>query len=304
VTATTHTEIYRRFTGTLAPARPRFVPLYRARLRVARKRKLPLAILLVPPWISGIVFSFVVYTKFTVEEGLDSPLITSPAAFVSKAIALRATQIIQVHEQLINFMSVSRLFALLAIAWYGAGLICEDRRSGVHLLYFSRPVTRTDYFLAHYATACTFGALAVLAPAILICLVAVFSSPGYSFFTEKWDVIAGTLAYAAIYIAVTSLIVLAISSISNRKTYALAGVFGLFLGSGAIGRVVARLQDDEDFSLLSIPDNFRKLADWLLQSSDTRWSWSPWWSVAVLGGLGVLSIAITVTRLRRMEVVG
>ena len=73
MTATTHTEIYRRFEGKLEPARPAFVPLYRARLRLAFKRKLPLLLLFVPPWISGIVFSFVVYARFAVEGERPMP---------------------------------------------------------------------------------------------------------------------------------------------------------------------------------------------------------------------------------------
>ena len=74
MTATTHTEIYRRLKGSLSPVRFPAVHLWRARMQVAFKRKLPLFLLFVPPWISGIVFSFVVYSKFTLEQGLGSPI--------------------------------------------------------------------------------------------------------------------------------------------------------------------------------------------------------------------------------------
>jgi ABC-type transport system involved in multi-copper enzyme maturation permease subunit len=313
VNATTHTEIYRRFKGELKPARPAFKPLYDARLHAAQKRRLPLLLLMVPPWISGIVYSFLAYTKFTVESG---GVVTGmgPAAAIGGAFM---GSLIEVHRLIVSFTTVSRFFALLAIAWYGAGLICEDRRAGAHLLYFSRPLTRIDYFLAHFATACTFGAFTVVGPAFLICLVAVFSSPEYSFLTEKWDVILGALAYAMIYVAVTSLIVLGVSSISSRKTYALAGIFGVFLSTLAVGRVASRLQHDSDFGLFSIPDNFRRLADWMLSTSESRtpfevmqrvaeqrWDWNPWYSVAVLGGISIVSLLLVASRLRRMEVVG
>ena len=95
-------------------------------------------------------------------------------------------RLIQVHEQVVHFLRVSRAFALLALSWYAAGLICDDRRAGAHLLYFSRPLTRRDYQLAQLATAATFGLRAVLWPALLILSIAVFSSPDYSFLRQKW----------------------------------------------------------------------------------------------------------------------
>ena len=299
--ATTHTEIYRRFKGALAPARLPFVPLYRSRLRQAMKRKLPLLLLLVPPWISAIVFSFVVYTKFTIESGAAVPIGGSPASAMVSALA---GQLIQVHDQIVIFTYVSRMFALLAITWFGAGLICEDRRAGAHLLYFARPLTRLDYFLAHYATACTFGALVVVLPAALICLVAVFSSPEYSFLTEKWDVILGALGYGTVNVAVLALIVLAVSSLSTRKTYGLAGVFGVVLGSEAMALTLWLLQRDRDFWMLGVMSNFRRLADWMMSANQARLDWNPWWSVAVLGGIALASLAVIAARLRRMEVVG
>jgi ABC-type transport system involved in multi-copper enzyme maturation permease subunit len=313
VTATTHTEIYRRFKGELEPARPAFVTLYQARLRLTMKKKLPLLILLVPPWISGIVFSFLAYTKFTVESGSALPGMSPATALGGSFMG----NLIQVHSLIVTFTHVSRVFALLAITWYGAGLICEDRRAGAHLLYFSRPLTRLDYFLAHYATACTFGAIVVLGPALLICLVAVFSSPDYSFLTDKWDVIVGAVGYSLINVAVLSLVVLAVSSLSSRKTYALAGVFGLVLGSDAIGLAMSALQRDRDFGMMGLLVNFRRLADWLMNASAT-WSplagpmmnaprtgfdWNGWWSVLILGCISLVAAATIANRLRRMEVV-
>jgi ABC-type transport system involved in multi-copper enzyme maturation permease subunit len=245
------------------------------------------------------VYSFLVYTKFTVESG---GVVTGmgPAAAIGGAYM---GQLIQVHALIVSFTSVSFFFALLAITWYGAGLICEDRRAGAHLLYFSRPLTRRDYLLAHYATACTFGLLAVLLPSLLICVVAVFSSPEYSFLTKKWDVIVGAIAYSLIFVAVTSLIVLAVSGVSARKTYALAGVFALFIGTQALGMAMWALQRDSDYLMVSIPGNFFRLSGWLLSKQDSMLEWNPWYTVAVLGGIVFVSIAVVAGRLRRMEVV-
>jgi len=299
VTATTHTEIYRRLQGSLQPARFRAGPLWRARLGVALKPKLPLLILFVPPWISGVVFSFVVYTKFTLEQGLDSP-IAGPASSMISAVADR---LIQVHDQIVMFAYVSRLFALLSITWFGSGLICEDARAGAHLLYFSRPLSRLDYFLAHFATAFTFGAFVTIGPIFMICLVAVYSSPEYAFLTEKWQVIVGALGYACFNVTVVTMIVLAVSALATRKTYALAGVFALVLGSDALGMLLSTAQRDLDWSMVGILMNFRRLADWWMSANQSRFEWSGWYTLAIFGGIVLAAGAVVARRLRRLEVV-
>lgn len=300
MTATTHTEIYRKLQGQLKPARFHALPLWRARVHVAMKRKLPLLLFFVPPWISGIVFSFVVYTKFTLEAGLDSPIGGGPANMMVSAVA---GQLIQVHDQIVMFTYVSRIFALLAITWFGAGLICEDKRAGAHLLYFSRPLTRLDYFLAHFATAFTFGAIVSIGPVLMICFVAVFSSPDYVFLTEKWNVILGAFGYAVINVSVLSMVVLGISSIASRKTYALAGVFAFLLGTDAIGMMLSTVQRDRDWSMIGVMMNFRRLADWMMSANQSRFEWNGWISLAILVGLALASGWIVLRRLRKLEVV-
>ena len=299
MTATTNTEIYRRFKGELKPARPGFAPLWLARVRVGLKRKVTMLLLFGPPWIVCIWFAGLVYTKFAIEAGSEVPGI-DPAAAIASAMA---GQLIQVHDQVVFFNFFSRFFALLAIAWYGAGLICEDRRAGAHLLYFSRPLSRLDYFLSQFATVYTFGAFVSVLPTAMICAVAVFSSPDYSFLTQKWEVVAGALGYALAYVMIIGLIALAASSLSTRKAYALAGVFGVALGSFAVGGALAGMQRDKDFFMLSIPGNLERLAGWMLDTRRTPFDWNPWWSVAILGGICVLCLLVIAWRLRRLEVV-
>ena len=74
-------------------------------------------------------------------------------------------------------------------------------------------------------------------------------------------------------------------------------------GSEAIGGALSALQRDRDWFLLSIPGNLRKLADWLLSANQTRWEWDPWYSVAILSGVCLISLSVIAWRLRRLEVV-
>lgn len=296
--AATHTELYRAFKGALSPARLRFWPLYRAQMAVATKRKLPLLILFFGPAMTGIIVSFLAYTRFSIEEtGSAGPMLGGGLA------TQIATQLLEVHKLIINAMKAVRFFALLAMAWYGAGLICDDRRAGAHLLYFARPLTRVDYLLAHFATAFTFGCFAVLAPGLLICTVAVFNSPNFVFLTEKWPVIVATIGYSLLFVGVLSSLILAVSALSKRKSYALAAVFAVFMGTIALGGALSALMRERDFWMVSLASHFERVADWWLGASRSMHKWDPWWSLAVLGGLAALSIATVAWRVRRMEVV-
>ncbi len=296
--ASTHTEIYRSFKGSLAPSRWRFWALYRAQMAVATKRKLPLLILFFGPAMTGIIVSFMVYMRFSLEEtGAAGPISGAGLA------AQWAAQLLEVHNLIIYSMKVVRFFALLAMAWYGAGLICDDRRAGAHLLYFARPLTRFDYMLAHFATAFTFGAYAVLGPGLLICLVAVFNSPDFVFLTEKWEVIVATVGYSLLFVGVLSSLILAVSALSRRKSYALAAVFAVFMGSIALGGALSALMRERDFWMVSLAHHFERVADWWLGAQRTFLRWDPWWSLLALGGLTALSLAIVAWRVRRMEVV-
>jgi len=300
VKATTHTELYRRFKGELAPSRWRFWPLYRAQVRIALKNKRALFLFYFGPAMTGIVVSFMAYLKFSLEQQTGgSPIPIGGAAFAAKI----AEQLFEVHNLIVDAMRSVRFFAVLAMAWYGAGLICEDRRAGAHLLYFSRPLTRFDYMLAHFATAFTFGAYAVLGPGLLICLVATFNSPDFVFFTEKWDVILGTIGYSLVFVTVMSALILAVSALSKRKAYALASVFALFLGTMALGGAMRALMRDRDWFMLSLASHFERVADWMLGAHRSMARWEPGWSVAALCGMTLLSFAIVAWRVRRMEVV-
>ena len=300
--ATTDLEVYRRFQGELRPHPLRFWPILVAGLRVAFKRRLPLLLLYVVPFIATVVFSFFVYAKFAVEEEV-LPGMFEGGVGMAEILARRATEILEVKNQIVLFNAQMGLFALLAVAWYGAGLFCEDRRAGAHQLYFARPLTRLDYFLGKFLTVAFFGALAMWVPALVICTVASLSSPDWSFLKEQWDVPLRATANSLVWITIVSSLALCASSLASRKSFALVGIFTVFVLSSAFGEVLSEIQGTS-FRVFGMGQNMESIADSIFSGWDEAGGpVAPATAWKVMGGFTALCLAVVTLRLRKLEVV-
>jgi ABC-2 type transport system permease protein len=297
--ASTHTEIYRPFKGELRARPLRFLTIAWSGIRLSFRKKLPLLLLFVPPWITSIVFCFLVHLKFQAESGQIPGLDGQRAQMLGAA----AGAMLQVSQLIVNFVnSPVLMFAILAIAWYGAGLIAEDRRLGANLLYFSRPITRLDYLLGKFVAAASYGCFALLVPALMICGIAAFSSPNWSFLTEQWDVILKTLGFCSVVICVITALVLCVSSLVERKSLALVGVFGFVFLLESVSRVLWLLTESDIFRVTSLVRNLVRISNWMFDQK-TRFSWPVESSWIALGVLFVVSLAVLARRVRHMEVV-
>jgi hypothetical protein len=304
--ASTHTEIYRPFDGELRERPLRWLPLFQSQVRVWSRAKLPLLVLYAPPAIAGIILSFVVYSRFQLEAQtgpglIDGDMDAGTAIAVSMATAMVET-LLEVRNLIMQANMWTQLGALLAVAWFGGGLIAEDRRLGAHLLYFSRPMTRLDYFIGHFLTVGWFGLLAVLTPGLLVCLVASFSSPDFAFVKEEWDVILATIGYALVSVVLFTSIALAVSCLVGRKSFALVGIVGLFAGSELSAQVLGELIDPR-MQLIGLGQNVVRIGDWMF-SGQLNFEGDPVHSAYVAGGWVALSLAVIWWRLRRLEAVG
>jgi hypothetical protein len=297
--ARTHTELYRRYAGELRPRALRFLPLVASGVHTATKRKVPLLLFYAAPAIATVVYSFLVYGKYAAEDVSKS---IGGIEGMARLFAQRAMVNLEVKGQIADLNHVMRLFALLAVTWYGAGLFAEDRRMGAHLLYFSRPLTRLDYVLGKFLVVAFFGALAVLVPGLVVCFVAAWTSPEWSFLKEEGDVIWRTCAYAAIWITLTSSIVLCVSSLATRRTFALAGAFGFFTLNFGLGEVLAEV--DGRYHAVSLMSDVRKLRNRIFQVDDWQTlEFSEGTAALILAGVVAVSLVVIAARLRKLEVV-
>ena len=300
--ATTNTELYHRFGGQLRVGILRFLPLALAGIRTTAKKKIPLILLFAPPLIGTVVFSFLVYAQYAPE--VIAPELGANQT-VAEQISNRLAENFEVKRQIVEFTRVLRVFALLAIAWFGSGLFAEDRQCGAHQLYFARPITRLDYFLGKFFTAAFYGAGTVLIPGLAICLVAVLSSPNWSFLTDEWDVILKTALYAICWIGVVTLVVLCASSLVKRRAFALIGVFAFFMFPMFLATLLDGITSNPKFIALSTLFNSERIGYWLFDIASARpmFSYDLWLAFLETGTVVTLCVAIVAFQIRRMEVI-
>ncbi|MCP3916242.1 MAG: ABC transporter permease [bacterium] len=295
--ASTHIEVYRKFEGELKkrPFRAGIVAL--SGIRVGFRRKLPALLLYAIPAISCIVTCFLVNLRFNASLGIPG----APSGSGAQAGAL-LEGVLDVKLLILEFVERVRFFALLAVTWYGAGLIAEDRRLGANLLYFSRPITRFQYLLGKFLTTAFYGSCAILFPCIVVCSTAAFASPDWLFVKEEWDVILWTLAYASMWVLTLTAVVLTVSSMVERKTLALVGTFALvFLTEGA-SNVMSEISNEASYRLFSLTRNFQRIGEWMF-GRPSPLNWNVEASFWVIGLVFTGCMLILAQRVRRMEVV-
>lgn len=297
--ARTNTEIYRPYRGTLCASGPRFLGLARAGISAAVKNKIPLVVLFAPPAIATVIFSFVVYARFSLEAGSTPSALGEPSP-VSAIAGGFARTLIQVRDQIALFHVSMSYFTLLVIAWFGAGLIAEDRRAGAHLLYFSRPLSTSGYLAAKFLTLLVFALIAVLAPSLVICTVAAFASPEWSFLKEEGRVVPASIGFAFLWAGVWSSVMLAISSLFSSRTFALVASFAFFSVSGAVSVLLVALEREPRFFMLSPQGHFQCIAGWMLGVRHFRFPWDVRWSFLAVAALAGIAWIVLVARVRRL----
>ncbi|MFT5288145.1 MAG: ABC-type transport system involved in multi-copper enzyme maturation permease subunit [Planctomycetota bacterium] len=300
--AETHLEVYRPFQGELRQRGSGTLPVLALGLRIGAKRKLPMIFLYAVPVIATVVYAFIVYGFYAVE---NSELLGEESPMLINIFAKQAMKNFEARTQIAQFLSTVQLFALLTGAWYGTGLIASDLRSGALQLWFARPLGRPSYVLARFLTVGTFTSFAVLVPGLVILLVATINSPDYSFASDEGDLFWRVPTYSIIWITTTGLVALAVSSIAQKRAWALASYFGLFLLMQACGLVLSRLVH-KNWGALGPLSSLRKLSDVVLGLDGKR---DPgmgfpdslaWWCVASLCAISLLIVA---WRVRRVEVI-
>ena len=121
------------------------------------------------------------------------------------------------------------LLVLLFCAVAAPELVSRDLRSGVLQLYFSRPLTRTDYPIAKWASLVSALFLLVLAPELVLFLGGAFGTTDLGLVWDETVELSKGLVVAAVLALLYGSISLLISSLSRRWAVAAALTVAVFI---------------------------------------------------------------------------
>ena len=126
--------------------------------------------------------------------------------------------------------SVAIIFLIGMVA---PSLIAQDIRSRAFLMYFSRPIGKLEYIFGKLMVPTVFIASIITLPALAMYVFAVFMSPDFSVLYSTWDIPIRILVASVVVIVPTSLLALALSSMTQETRFANFSWFAVWvLGHG------------------------------------------------------------------------
>jgi ABC-2 type transport system permease protein len=166
-----------------------------------------------------------------------------------------------------QYLRIVSVVLLLFSATAGPELLCPDRQSNVLALYFTRPLSRLDYLLAKAsALLLVMGLIAVL-PLVVLFLGNVLTAAGaMKYVGDHLDDLPRILLAGCVLTLFYSAISLAIASLTERRSIAVAFQLGVFLASGIVATVIfftAHFSGRRWLSLLALQQLPDRFVDWV-----------------------------------------
>ena len=145
------------------------------------------------------------------------------------------------------------------------GMISDDRKFGTSAIYFSRPVTRTDYTVMKYiSVAVVLGFVIVLSYFVYYTSAIVFNGEGWAYLVDTLPMFLGGLIAGILVVITYTSIGLALSSISQSRFFAAIAFLGVIYGTKLLALLVDSQFDTSILYVLSPYDSLAHIGQWLL----------------------------------------
>lgn len=233
-----HNLGYRGWAGALAPSWTRWLVIAETGVRLAW-HSLWLRRMLFFAWLPALWFGlgFLIFEQSTLHPELQQALTPFIAAGSGHPIvdALRsqgseATRHMVWGWLLQTFFRYPQgVIMVLVVGLIGPPLISQDLRSRAFLLYFSRPVTRSEYMLGKLATVWFYLATISTLPALSLYVLGVLLSPSLEVVQATWDLPLRIIAASAVLMVPTAALALCISSLTQESRYASFAWFAVWI---------------------------------------------------------------------------
>lgn len=201
-----------------------------------------------------------------------------------------------------NFLDSQGIFVFFMTIWAGAGLIANDRRANALQIYLSKPLLRSEYIAGKLSVLLAFLLTVTLVPGLLLILLQVMFAGSFDFILQNKHIIPSVILGSMLTVIVSSVTMLALSSLSKSSRYAALLYTGAVFFTDALFGALRLLTGNTRASWVSISANMTQVSDVIFRQPpryDTPWMVS----LLVLLALVALSISVLERRVRGVEVV-
>ncbi|MEO1616925.1 MAG: hypothetical protein AAFV88_13800 [Planctomycetota bacterium] len=131
---------------------------------------------------------------------------------------------------ILYYFRVPQLFAMVGLIGLIAPLLISyDLRTKAYLMYFSRPLTPTQYIIGKSAVIWFFLAGVATVPALLLYILGVFLSSEFSVVAQTWDIPLRILIASVVLMLPTTAIAILYSSFTSESRYAVFSWFATWV---------------------------------------------------------------------------
>lgn len=203
------------------------------------------------------------------------------------------------------YSAISILFLAITIP----ELLGPDRAQGVMSVYFSRPMSVTDYLWGKAIAYALMAASIYLVPQTLFHLgAAALSESGFlGYLASNLDVMWKVAASALGFMLVHGGVLAVVAAYVARTSFAAATFLGILLGGGNLAGVISQapFAGARYAALLAFDDHARYVRDWLFDRDlgsywPERAGFEPWVSVVAIGLVALIGAVVVYRRYRRL----
>lgn len=191
---------------------------------------------------------------------------------------------------------------VMMLVFCGAGLISDDLKYNSLQLYFSRPISKRDYFMGKAGVIVFYLSIITLLPGLIFIIMKLLFAGDFEFLAKYPWLPFSVIGYSLLVIIFFSFYTLFLSSINKNRRYVAILMFGLYVFTDILFGILQDIFRSDYFALISIRANIQQVGFALFRQrlpQDMPWVLA----LAVLAGFCVLGGFVLKSKIKGVEIV-
>lgn len=195
------------------------------------------------------------------------------------------------------------LWTLIVIPWVGPSLLADDFQTRALTVYFSKPITRTEYLLGKWLVLAFFVACVTAIPSTVLYAVSILLCRDLEIFSRTLHLVPAAFVMSGLVAMVGGFMMMAFSASGWSRRFAAVGWLMTVVGSWApveAAQLAPHWHKPVWVKLISFRYNIDVVGRVLFRI-DQQVELSVFWSLGVLLAVGLVSLAYVWQRVRSVE---